>query len=100
MTKEVQIAPQSEVHLECSLSKLSDQYQSCTGLFVHSDRIKEKCNNAITWSLSKFADNVKAFVSTIYLPDTQTTLNNQTEIAVFAFLKEIQAGKGLKLILS
>ena len=40
LTKKVQIAPQSQVLLECSLTKLSDKYQSCTGLSIPSDRLK------------------------------------------------------------
>ena len=40
LTKKVQIVPQSQVLLECSLAKLSDQYQSFTGLVFPSDRQK------------------------------------------------------------
>ena len=44
LTKKVQIVPQSQVLLECSLAKLSDQYQSCTGLVFPSDRLEDKCS--------------------------------------------------------
>ena len=91
MTKKVQIAPQSQVHLECSLAKLSDQYQSLTGLVIPSDRLEYKCSIALTSSLSKIDDTGKAFVSAINLSDNQITLNNQTEIAHFEILNEAQA---------
>ena len=81
LTKKVQIAPQSQVLLECGLAKLSDQYQSCTGLVVPSDRPEDKCSIALTSSLSKIDDTGKVFVSAMNLSDNQVTSNNQTEIA-------------------
>ena len=86
LTKKVQIAPQSEVLLEC-LAKLSDQFQSCTGLVVPSDRLEDKCSIALTSSLSKIDDTGKVFVSAINL----ITLNNKTEIAHFEISTEAQA---------
>ena len=62
LTKKVQIAPQSQVLLECSLAKLSDQYQTCTGLVIPSDRLEDKCSIALTSSLSKIDDTGKVFV--------------------------------------
>ena len=53
LTKKVQIAPQSQVLLECSLAKLSDHYQSCTGLVIPSDRLEDKCSIALTSSLTQ-----------------------------------------------
>ena len=91
LTKKVQIAPQSQVLLECSLAKLSDQYQSCTGLVIPSDRLEDKCSLALTSSLSKIDDTGKVFVSAINLSDNQITLNNQTEIAHFQIFNEAQA---------
>ena len=91
LTKKVQIAPQSQVLLECSLAKLSDQYQSSTGLFIPSDRLEDKCSIALTSSLSKIDDTGKVFVSAINLSDNQITLNNQTELANFELLNEVQA---------
>ena len=91
LTKKVQIAAQSQVLLECSSAKLSDQYQSCTGLVIPSDRLEDKCSIALTSSLSKIDDTGKVFVSAINLSDNQITLNNQTEIAQFEFLNEAQA---------
>ena len=91
MTKEVQIAPQSQVLFECSLAKLSDQYQSCTRLVIPNDRLEDKCSIALTSSLSKIDDKGRVFVSVINLSDNQITLNNQTEIAHFEFLNEAQA---------
>ena len=91
LTKKVQIAPQSQVLLEFSLAKLSDQYQSCTGLVIPSDHLEDKCSIALTSSLSKFDDTGKVFVSAINLSDNQFTLNNQTEIAYFEILNEAQA---------
>jgi len=41
LTKKVQVAPQSQVLLDCSLSNYSDQYQSCTGLVIPSDRLED-----------------------------------------------------------
>ena len=38
LTKKLQKAPQSQVLLKSSLAKISDQYQSCTGLVVSSDK--------------------------------------------------------------
>ena len=78
-TKKIQIAPQSQVLLECSLAKLSDQYQSCTGLVIPSDRLEGECIIALTSSLSKNDDSGKVFVPAINLSDNQITLNNQTE---------------------
>ena len=91
MTKKVQIAPQSQVLLECCLAKLSDQYQSCTGLVIPSDRLEDKRSIALTSSLSKNDDTGKVFVSAVKFSDNQITLNNQTEIAHFEFLNEVQA---------
>ena len=88
LTKRVQIAPQSQVLLECSLAKLSDQYQSCTELVIPSDRLEDKCSIAPTSSLSKIDDTGKVFVSAINLSDNRITLNNQTEIAHFETLNE------------
>ena len=85
LTKKVQIAPQSQVLLECSLAKLSEQYQSCTGLVTPSDRLEDKCSIALTSSPSKIDDTGKVFVSAINLSDIQITLNNQTKIALFKF---------------
>ena len=42
LTNKVQIAPQSQVLLDCSLAKLSDQYQSCTGLGIPSAHLEDK----------------------------------------------------------
>ena len=91
MTKKVQLAPQSQVLLECSLAKLSHKYQSCTGLVIPSDRPEDNCSIALTSSLSKNDDTGKVFVSAINLSDNQITLNNQTEIAHFEILNEAQA---------
>ena len=77
LTKKLQIAPQSQVILEGSLATLSDQYQSCTGLLIPSDRLENKCSIALTSCLSKFADTGKVFVSAKNLSDNQITLNNQ-----------------------
>ena len=52
LTKKVQIGPQSQKLLECSLSKLSEQYQSCNGLVIPSDRLEDKCTIILTSSLS------------------------------------------------
>ena len=57
LTKKVQVAPQSQVLLECSLANLSDHYQSCTGLVIPSDRLGDKCSIALTSSLNKFDDS-------------------------------------------
>ena len=91
LTKKVQIAPQSQALLECSLAKLSDQYQSCTGLVFPSNRLEGKCSFALISSFSKIDDNGKVFVSVISLSDNQITLNNQTEIGHFKRLNEAQA---------
>ena len=90
-TKKVQIAPQSQVLLQCSLAKLSDQYQFCTGLVIPSDRQEDKCGIALTSLLSKIDDTVKVFVSALNLSDNQITLNNQTKIAHFETLNEAKA---------
>ena len=58
----VQIAPQSQVLFECSLTKFSDQYPSCTGLVFPSDRLEDKCSIAATSSLSKTDDTGEVFV--------------------------------------
>ena len=98
LTKKVQIAAQSQVLLECSLAKISDQYQSCTGLVIPSDRLEDKCSIALTSSLSKIDNTGKVFVSAInHLCDNQITLNNQTEIASFEFLKKAQADNLLEI---
>ena len=91
LTKKVQIAPQSQVILQSSVAKLSDQYQSCTALVIPSDRLEDKCSNALTSSLSKIDDTGKVFVSAINLSDNQITLYNKTEKALFDFLNESQA---------
>ena len=83
LTKKVQRARQLHVVLECSLSKLSDQYQPCTGLVIPSDHVEDKSSIALTSSLSKIDDTGKVFVSAIKLSDNRNTLNNKTEIARF-----------------
>ena len=90
-TKKLQIAPQSQVLLECSSAKLSDQYQSSTGQVIPSDRREDKCSIALTSSLSKTDHTGKVFVPAISLSDHQITLNNQNEIAFFEILNEAQA---------
>ena len=90
LTKKVQIAPQSQVLLECSLAKLSNQYQLCIGLVIPNVRLEDKCSIALTSSLSKIDDNGKVFVSAINLSDNQITLNNQTEKAHFENLNKAQ----------
>ena len=91
LTKKTQIAPQSQVLLECSLAKLSDRYQSCTGQVFPTDHLEDKCSIALTSSLSKFDDTGKVFVSAITLSDGQITLNKRTEIAHFEILNETHA---------
>ena len=91
LTKKVQIAPQSQVLLECSLAKLSDQYQSCIGLVIPINHLEKKSSIVLTSSLSKIDDTGKVFVSAIILSDNQITLNNQTEIALFEILNKAQA---------
>ena len=91
LTRKVQMAPQSQVLLECSLAKLSDQYQSCTGLVFPSHRLEDRCSFALTSSLSNDNDTGEVFVSAINFSDNQFTLNNQTEIATFEILNDEQA---------
>ena len=91
LTKKVQLAPQSQVRLECSLSTFRDQYQSCTGLVIPSDRLEDKCSFALTSCLSKIDDNGKVLVSAVNLSENQISLNNQTELAHFEILNEAQA---------
>ena len=91
LPKKVQIAPQSQVLLECSLAKSSDQYQSCTGLVVPSHRLEDKCSIALSSTLSKIDESGKVFISAINLSDNQITFNNQTKIAVFKNFNEAQA---------
>ena len=91
LTKKIQIAPQSQVPLECILAKLSDQYQFCTGLVIPSDRLDDKCSIAVTLSLSKIDDTGKVFVCSINLSDKRIRLNNQTEISNFELLNEERA---------
>ena len=73
------------------MAKLSDQYQSCTGLVIPSDHLEDKCISALTSSLCKFDDTGKVFVSAINLSDNQITLNNRTEMAHFEILNKTQA---------
>ena len=91
LTQKVQIVAQTQVLLECSLAKSSDQYQSFTGLVIPSNHLKDKCKPVPTWSLSKLDDTDKVFVSAINLSDNQIRLNNQTELEHFEFLNETQA---------
>ena len=91
LTKKVRIANQSQVLLECCLSKLSDQYQSYTGLVIPSNRLEYKCSIALTSSLSKIDDTGEFFVSAINLSVNQITSNNPTEKAHFEILNEAQA---------
>ena len=91
LTKKLQVVPQSQVLLECSLAKLSDQYQPGTGLVISSDHLEDKCSIVLNSSLSKIDDTGKVFVSAINLSDNQITLNNQTKIALFEILNEAQA---------
>ena len=90
-TKKVQTAPRSQVHLECSLAKLSDQYQSCTGPDIPSDGFEDICSIALTSSLSKIDDSGKVSVSAINISVNQITLNDHTGKAYFEILKEGQA---------
>ena len=76
LTKKVQIAPQSQVLLECSLAKISDQYQSCTALIIPSDHLADKFSIALISSLRKIDDTGKVFVSAINISDNRITLNN------------------------
>ena len=73
LTKKIQIAPQMQVLLQCSLSTFSDKYQSCTGLVIPSDLLEDKCSIFLTSSLSKIDDNGKVFVSARNLSDNQRT---------------------------
>ena len=91
LAKKVQIAPQSQVLLECSLATLSDQYQFSTGLVIPSHRLEDKCRIALTSSLSEIDDAGKVFISAINLSDDQITLNNKTETPYFEILNEAQA---------
>ena len=91
LTKNVQITAQSQVLLECTLTKLSDRYQSCAGQVISSDHLEDKCSLVLTSSLSKIDDRCKVFVSAMFLSDKKITFNNQTEIAHFGFLNETQA---------
>ena len=91
LTKKVRISPQSQVLLECSLSKFSDRYKICTALVNPGDRLEDKSSIAVTSSLSKIDDKGKVFVSAINLSDNQITLYNQTEIAHIEILNEAQA---------
>ena len=97
LNKKVQIAPQSQVLLECSLAKISDHYQSCTGQVIPSDRLEDKCSIALTSSLRKIDDSGKVFVSAINLSNNQITLNNQTEKAHFGTVNEAQADKLIEI---
>ena len=72
-SRKVQIASHLQVLLECSLSKVSDQYQSCTGLVIPSDRLQAKCSIALTSSLSKIDDKGQVFVSAINFSDVKIT---------------------------
>ena len=76
LTKKVQIVPQSQVLLECSLAKLSDHCQSCTGLVIPSEGLDDKWSIALTSFLSKNDDTGKVFVPAINLSDNLITLNN------------------------
>ena len=75
------------------MAKSSDQYHSCTGLVIPSDRLENKCRIALalTSSVSKIDDTGKVFVSAINLSGNQITLNHQSEIAQFEILNEAQA---------
>ena len=97
LTKKVQKASHSQVLLECSLSKDSDQYQSCTGLVIPSDRLEAKCSIALTSSLCKIDDKGQVFVSAINFSDIKTTLTNQTETAHSEILNEAQAENLIKI---
>ena len=90
LDQKIQKTPQSLVLLECSLANFSEQYQSSTGLGIHSDHLEDECSVAPTSSLSKIDDEGKAFISAINLSDNPITLKNQTEIAHFARLNEAQ----------
>ena len=97
LTKKVQIAPQSQVLLECSLSTFRDQYQSCTSLATPSDRFEDKCSIVLASSLSKIDNKGKVLVSATKLSDNQSTLINQTEIASSESLNEAQADNLLEI---
>ena len=97
LAKKVQTLPQSQVLLECSLAKLSDQYQSCTGKVSSGNHLEDKCSIALTSSLSRIDHRGKVFVSAINLSDNQITLNIQTEIAVFERLSKTQANNLIQI---
>ena len=78
--------PQPQVLLETSFSKISDQYQSCTGLYNLSNRLKTS-SSAPTSSLSKIDVNGTVLVSATNLSDNQITLNIETEKADCKILK-------------
>ena len=73
------------------MAEFSEPYQSCTGLFIRSDRLEGERSFAPTSSFSKTYDNGEVSVSAINLSDNQKTLNNQTEIVHFKFLNKTQA---------
>ena len=97
LTKKVQLAPQAQLLLKCSLAKLSDQYQSCAGLVIPSDRLEDNCSIAPTSSLSKIHDTGKVSVSAISLSDNQIKLNKKTEKVHFEILNEAQADNSIKI---
>ena len=97
LTKKVQIAPQSQVLLECSLAKISSLHQTCTGIVIPSDHLEDKCSIALTLSPHTIDDKRKVFVSAINLSDNQFTLNSPTEIAHSEIPKETQDGNVIEI---
>ena len=91
LPKKVQIGLHMRVLLECTLAKPSDQYQSCTGLIIPSDHLKDKRGFVLTSSLSKIEDAGKVFVPGESLSENQITLINQSEIPHFKILNEAKA---------
>ena len=91
LTKEIQMALQSQVPLECSLAKFCEPYQSFTGLVLASDRPEDKGSVALISSPSKIDDKGEIFVAAINLSDNQTTPNIQTQKAHLKILSEAQS---------
>ena len=89
--KKVRFAPQSQVLLGHSLEKFTDQYQSCTGLVTPSAHLEDKCSTSRTSTVYKNDQNGKLFSSILDVSGNQFTLKNQTDIAHFEILYEVQA---------
>ena len=91
LTKNIWSTLQLKILSDCCLSNFFEQFRSCTGYVVPSYQLEDISRIALTLSPCWYDENSEVFVPALNLSDNQITLNIQTEIPRFEYLKKGQA---------